>query len=209
MKSKEATGRNILLVSLLASGMMLLSPVLAFADEVPAEQVVRTGAEMLLPNMLEFIPMLVAFLLLWAILGKLGWPAIAGALDKREATIKDNLEKAEAARVEGERMLAEHQAQLDEARVEAAQIIANAKEAGEAVKADITAKAQQESADMIAKARLAIEAEKKAAIAELQGSVANMSVSVAGRLIGQDLSDDEHLKLIERYVAEAGSLDAN
>ncbi len=165
--------------------------------------------ELLIPKMGEFIPAVIGFIVLWIILAKFGWPVITGMLDKRTATIKESLEKAEEARVEGERLLAEHKKQMDEARVQSAEIIADAKRAGEAVKADITAKAQAEAEDMIAKASVAIESQKKAAIAELQSSVADMSVSVAGRLIGQDLTDAEHLKIIERYVAEAGSLDAN
>lgn len=205
VKAKSVTGRKTLLVSLLASGLFLTTPMMALAEESGSSG----GFSLLIPKMGEFIPALVAFIIIWVILAKVGWPAITGMLDKREKTIKDSLEQAELAKVESERLLAEHKAQLDEARVEAAQIVANAKEAGEAVKADITAKAQQESADMISKAHLAIEAEKKAAIAELQSSVADISVSVAGRLIGEDLSDDEHLKLIERYVAEAGNIDAN
>lgn len=76
------------------------------------------------------------------------------------------------------------------------------------MKADITAKAQAEAADMIEKAHAAIEAEKKAAIADLQGSVADLSINVAAKLIGNDLTDDEHRKMIERYVAEAGSFNA-
>ena len=44
---------------------------------------------------------------------------------------------------------------------------------------------------------------------ELQGSVADLSVSVASRLIGEDLNDAEHRKIIERYVNEAGSFNAN
>lgn len=165
--------------------------------------------DLLIPKIGEFIPALVAFIILWIILAKFGWPAITKMLDKRTATIKEALSKAEQAQIESERLLAEHQAQLDEARVEASQIIADAKRTGEALKAELNAKAQQESEDMIAKAQVAIEAEKKAAIAELQGSVANLSVSVAGRLIGEDLTDAEHLKVVERYIAEAGSIDAN
>ena len=61
---------------------------------------------------------------------------------------------------------------------------------------------------MIEKARGAIEAEKKAAVAELQGSIADLSVDVASRLVGHDLNDDEHRKIIEHYVTEAGSFNA-
>ena len=67
--------------------------------------------------------------------------------------------------------------------------------------------AEQEAAAKAA-ALAAAEAEKKAAIADLQGSVADLSINVAAKLIGNDLTDDEHRKMIERYVAEAGSFNA-
>jgi F-type H+-transporting ATPase subunit b len=143
------------------------------------------------------------------ILAKFGWPAITGMLDKRVTTIKESLEQAENAKIESAQLLEEHKAQLDDAKKQAAQIIAEAKQSGEAVREAITAKAQEEAEAMIAKARVAIEAEKKAAIAELQGSVADLSVSVAGRLVGQDLSDADHRRIIEHYLSEAGALNAN
>ena len=40
-------------------------------------------------------------------------------------------------------------------------------------------------------------------------SVADLSVAVAGKLIGAELSKEDHLKVIEKYVSEAGSLNAN
>lgn len=187
-----------------ASAVSALLPTYAFAAEGST-----TGIAAILPQMDEFIPMLVAFIILWIILAKFGWPLFEGMLDKREKTIKDALEKSESARAESERVLQEYQRQLEDAKSQAAQIVADAKQTGEAVKADITAKAQSEAETMIAKAHAAIEADKKAAISELQGSVADLSVSVAGRLIGEDLSDAEHRKIIERYVNEAGSFNAN
>ena len=59
------------------------------------------------------------------------------------------------------------------------------------------------------KARVAIEVETKAALADLQGSIADLSVDVASRMVANDLSDDEHRAIIERYVSEAGSFHAN
>ena len=153
--------------------------------------------------------MLIAFLVLWFVLAKFGWPKFNDMLEKREQTIKESLEKSEQARIESERVLEEYKSQLEDAKSQAAQIVADAKKTGEAVKADITAKAQSEATVMIEKAHAAIEADKKAAISELQGSVADLSVAVASRLIGEDLGDDEHRKIIERYVNEAGSFNAN
>ena len=153
-------------VAKVAFGALALNaafPALAFAAE--AEQ--EGGISAILPDMAEFIPMLIAFIILWIILAKFGWPMFAGMLEKRENTM------------------------------------------GEAVKADITAQAQTEAADMIAKAKAAIEAEKKQAISELQATVADTSVDVAARLIGEDLTEGEHRAIIERYVKEAGSFNGN
>ena len=174
-------------------------PALAFASEEESG-----GLSAILPDMAEFIPMLIAFIILWIILAK-----FAGMLEKRENTIREALKKSEEAQIESERVLAEYQQQLADAKTHSAQIIADARAVGEAVKADITAQAQTEAADMIAKAKAAIEAEKKAAVAELQSSIADTSVDVASRLIGQDLTEGEHRAIIERYVKEAGSFNGN
>lgn len=186
-----------------ASLMLAGMPATAFASEGSG------GISAILPHMDEFLPMLVAFILLWIVLAKFGWPVFEGMLQKRETTIRTALAKSEEAQIESERILAEYKTQLADAKAQSAQIIAEARAVGESVKADITAKAQAEAADMIAKAKVAIEAEKKQAVAELQASVADVSVDVAARLIGEDLTDDEHRKIIERYVNEAGSFNAN
>ena len=182
------------------------SPVLAFAAEGEEE---AGGLSVILPEMLEFVPMLIAFIILWIVLAKFGWPMFNGMLEKRENTIREALKKSEEAQIESERVLAEYQQQLADAKTQSAQSIADARAVGEAVKADITAQAQTEAADMIAKAKAAIEAEKKAAVAELQSSIADTSVDVAARLIGEDLTEGEHRAIIERYVKEAGSFNGN
>ena len=202
-RAKKASTR-MGVAAVAGAGMTFAFPALAFASEEEAG-----GISAILPDMAEFIPMLIIFILLWIILAKFGWPMFEAMLDKREKMVKDALEKSEEARIESERVLEEYRVQLADAKAQAAQIVADAKQTGEAAKADITAKAQSEATDMIAKARTAIEAEKKAAIAELQSSVADTSVAVAARLIGEDLSESEHRKMIERYVNEAGSFDAN
>ena len=171
-------------------------PMSAFAAESGA------GIEAILPQMEEFIPMLVAFIILWIVLAKFGWPLFEGMLEKRENTIKTNLEKAEEARQESERLLVEYQEQLEGAKSLAQNMLNNAQKSGEALEKEIADRA------MIEKAKVAIEAEKRAAMKELQDSMADTSIAVASRLIGEDFSDEEHRKLIERYVKEAGSLNA-
>lgn len=185
-----------------AASLACAFPTLAFASE-------KEGIAVLIPDMNEFIPMLVAFILILIILAKFGWPVVDNIVTKRENTIKEALKKSEEAQIESERVLAEYRDQLAEAKTQSAQIIADAHATGEAVKAEITEKAQAEATEMIAKAKVAIEAEKKQAIADLQASIADTSVDVAARLIGEDLTEGEHRAIIERYVREAGSFNAN
>ena len=104
--------------------------------------------------------------------------------------------------------MAEYQEQLEGAKSLAANMLNNAQKSGEALEKEITERARAEADAMIEKAKVAIEAEKRAALKDLQNSMADTSIAVASRLIGEDFSDEEHRKLIERYVKEAGSLNA-
>ena len=194
-------GKKMLASLGLASTLVCALPTFAFAAE-------EGGIGKILPDINEFIPMVIAFLIIAIVLAKFGWPMFEGIMVRREAAIKESLEKSEAARIESEKLLEEYKKQLADAKSQAAQIVADAKKTGESVKADIESKAQIEAANMIEKARVAIEAEKKQAVSELQGSVADLTVSVTARIVGEDLSDDEHRAIIERYVNEAGSFNA-
>lgn len=200
--STNKTARKFGAVAATAGVAALALPSYAFASQ-------GGGIAAILPNMDEFIPMLVAFIFLWIVLAKFGWPMFEGMLEHREKTIRNDLQVAEEARQESERVLAEYKQQLAEAKAEASRIVSDAKKAGEEVKADITAKAQKEAAEMIEKAHVAIEAEKKAAMADLRGSAADLSIAVAAKLIGNDLSDEDHRQMIKRYVEEAGSFNAD
>ena len=195
------TGKKLLAATGLASALVCALTTFAFAAE-------EGGISSILPDMNEFVPMLIAFIIIVVVLAKFGWPMFEGIMVRRETAIKESLEKSEAARIESEKLLEEYKQQLAEAKAQASQIVADAKKAGESVKADIEGKAQVEAANMIEKAKVAIEAEKKQAVHELQSSVADLTVSVTARIVGEDLSDDEHRAIIERYVNEAGSFNA-
>jgi F-type H+-transporting ATPase subunit b len=163
----------------------------------------------IIPNLAEFIPALISFAIVFFVLSKFAWPAISEMLDQRADNIRESLERAENAKVEAERLLEEYKQTMAEARKEAGTILQQAKQSAETTRSEASAKAQADYDDLLVKAREAIEGEKRAAIAELQSSVADLTVAVAGKLIGTELSKEDHLKVIEKYLSEAGSLNAN
>ncbi|MDP3630433.1 MAG: F0F1 ATP synthase subunit B [Actinomycetota bacterium] len=163
----------------------------------------------LIPKMPEILVALTSFLVLFVILGKFAFPPVTKMLDERAEKIRESLEKAEETRVEAERLLEEYKVQMAEARAEAGKVIEQGRTVAENMKNEIIAKAREEAEAERTKAIESIRAEKLAAMAELQASVADLSVAVAGKIIGQQLSAADHAALIERSIAEVGSLHEN
>jgi F-type H+-transporting ATPase subunit b len=163
----------------------------------------------IIPLTSELLVSLVSFAVLFVVMWKFALPPITKMLDERADKIKDSLEKAEETRVEAERLLNEYKEQLAEARLESSRVIEQGRKVAETMKDEIVAKANEERESILARAREEIQGEKRVALAELQASVADLSVAVAGRIIGTTLSAADHAALIEKYVAEVGSLNEN
>jgi F-type H+-transporting ATPase subunit b len=165
--------------------------------------------EKIIPLTSELLVSLVSFLVLFVIMWRFALPPITKMLDERAEKIKDSLEQAEQTRVEAERLLGEYKEQLAEARLESNRVIEQGRKIAETMKEEIVTKANEERESILARAREEIQSEKRVALAELQASVADLSVAVAGRIIGSTLSAADHAALIEKYVAEVGTLNEN
>jgi len=188
----------------LSAGLALLAgtlPTTAFA-----ESGTETGMKLLLPNMGEFIPACIAFLVIWFVLAKFAWPMILGMMDEREKKIADDIEGAQKAREEAEEGARAVSDKLDEARREADEIVAKARREAEKQRAQILATAQDEAADIVAKAHETVESERKKAMIELSESVVDLSVDIAGKIIGDGMDESAQRTLAQKYLAEVGSL---
>jgi F-type H+-transporting ATPase subunit b len=163
----------------------------------------------IIPLTSELLVSLASFIVLFVIMWKFALPPITKMLDERAEKIKDSLEQAEQTRVEAERLLGEYKEQLAEARLESNRVIEQGRKVAETMKDEIVAKANEEREAILSRAREEIQSEKRVALAELQASVADLSVAVAGRIIGSTLSVADHAALIEKYVAEVGTLNEN
>ena len=145
---------------------------------------------------------LVVFVLLLLLLKKYAWTPILEALDAREKTVRDSLEQA--ARIQSESaQLAQEQAKLlAESRAQANQILQNAREAGEALKKSLETAAQEEKQRILVSATTEIEAQKRAAVSELRKTTAELSISIAEKLIRQNLDDAKSRALVDQLIQE-------
>lgn len=185
-------------------GLVGVITALAVLIPTPAFAEAPSGPEILLPKMAEFIPALIAFLIIWVVAAKFVWPSVLGMMDKREQKIQGDLDAAAAEKASAVKEHQEYQAQIANAQNEADEIIAEAKAQAEAERARILAKAQEEAAATVAKARDAVSSERRKAMAELSDSVIDLSVEIAGKIIGNSLSDSDQRKLAEKYLVEVG-----
>jgi F-type H+-transporting ATPase subunit b len=166
-----------------------------------------SGADILLPKPAEFIPALIAFLIIWFVLAKLAWPSILGMMEKRQQKIQGDLDAAEQARREAETNAEAYQTKILEAEREAEEIRSAARREAEEKRIEILAEAQKEAAATIAKAKDAVSNERKKAMIELSGQVVDLSVEIASKIIGNDLSQDAQRRLAERYLQEVTAPD--
>ena len=164
------------------------------------------GADILIPKPAEFIPALIAFLIIWVIMAKMAWPMIISTLDARQEKIQGDLDAAAKAQADAEEAKATYQAKIEEADRKADAIVAEAKRDAEVMRADMIAQAQEESQAIIAKAHDVIDAERSKAIVELSGQVVELSVQIASKVIGDGRDVEQQRQLAIKYLAEVGSL---
>ena len=145
--------------------------------------------------------MLLAFLVVFGILAKYGFPAITNMVDERNRYIDESLRKAHEAQERLANIEKEGESILQEAREKQAQILKEAAETRDAIVEQAQAKARSEGARLLDEAKMAIEQEKKAAIADIRQQVATLSVDIAEKVLRKNLKDDKsQMDLIDRML---------
>jgi F-type H+-transporting ATPase subunit b len=147
---------------------------------------------------------IVNFLVLLYLLRRFMWAPIMTTLDRRAAKIREGLELTESARREREQLKQEVEKRLAEARREAAAIAERTTKAAEAAAADIRTQAKAEADRIREKGRTDAQQLHDQALAQLRSEVASMAVLAASRILGREISADQHRALIERSLDEAG-----
>jgi F-type H+-transporting ATPase subunit b len=145
---------------------------------------------------------IVNFLLLLYLLNRFLFKRVFAFLDERQARIAKGLEDAESAARDRELARAEREAAVDEARKEAAAMIARATKIAEDSRAEIVAGAKAEAEKVTERARQEIVAEKEKAMAELRAHVADLALQAAAKLVRSDMNESTQRRLVEEFLAE-------
>jgi F-type H+-transporting ATPase subunit b len=157
----------------------------------------------LVPHWPELIIGAIAFLIVFALLAKVLMPRIAATLAERTDAIEGGLKRADEAQAEANKVLDRYRAQLADARHEAARLREQAKEEAAQIVAQGRADGVAERERIIASANAQIEADRQQALTALRAEVGTLAVELASRIVGESLADEaRQSRMVDRFLAE-------
>ena len=157
----------------------------------------------LVPDLTELIVGAVTFGIIFFALWKVLLPRLNQTLEERTDKIEGGLQRAEEAQAEANETLARYREQLAEARHEAARLREQAREQGAQIIAEMRDQAQAEARRLVEAAHAQIEADRQQALQSLRTEVGGLAVDLAGRVVGESLSDEaRQRRVVERFLDE-------
>ena len=171
------------------------------------ERVVSLASESepnpILPHTTEIIVGLVAFSILYYVLNKAVVPRFEKAFKERANAIEGGIARAEQAQAEASAALANYQAQLADARGEAAKLREDARVQGAAIIEEMRAQAQAEADRIVASAHNQIQSERQQAVIALRNEMGTLAIELASKIVGEAL--DDQARRITSWVALAAA----
>lgn len=164
----------------------------------------------LLPEAGLLFWMLLSFGILFFVLYKYGFPVIISMIEARKRFIDEALTNAKEANERLKGVEAESRMILEKANEEQMRIIREAVTTKEQIISEAKKTAENEAARLLLEAREAIRNEKEDALRELRGQVAELSISIAGKVLREKLSDESLGKeYINKLLDEALTVKEN
>lgn len=147
----------------------------------------------------------VAFFVIRLLFKKLLIPVI----NKRQEQINASIDGASKAEEEAKHHEEESKQAIEDARVQASEIIENSKENAEKQAAIIKEKANEEAAEILARAESDAKRMKRVALEEMKDEISDLAVVIAGKVIGDIVSEYKLKELSNKYTDEALSNEVN
>jgi F-type H+-transporting ATPase subunit b len=140
------------------------------------------------------------FVIVVGIIYKLMGKRIAQFFSSRTYQIETELKDLDARRDEAEKKLKEVERRIANLEQEREEILAAAKEQGEALKVQIIEKAKQTAEQIKAQARLSAEQEAKMAYEAVKAELADKIAEAAEKIVSEKLTEEGHKALINDYL---------
>ena len=160
------------------------------------------AASLLAPNLGLFFWIAIVFGLLLFVLSKYAWGPITNALDERERTIDESIQRAERALAEAKQIQADNEKARREAEQEGQRILREARETAERLRTEEVEKTRAQIRQMQEQAQAEIEREKQGALDELRAEVADLAIRAAEKILQENLDAKRQHRLVDNFIDE-------
>ena len=157
----------------------------------------------IIPHPGELIFGLIAIAILYYVVRRYVVPRLETIFAERTAAIEGGIAKAEQAQAAANEAQQRLEAELAQARVEAARIREDARAEAAQIGAELRARAQEDAARITAAAQQQLQAERQQTFVQLRGEVGRLAVDLASRIVQESLADDaRQRRVVDRFLAE-------
>lgn len=147
--------------------------------------------------------MFIAFIILFFVLAKWGWPIIIKNMEERADTIDKGVEYAKEAKAQLDSARADAQKFLDEARKQQAEILRDAAKMKSQIIEEAKKEASEEAKKVMDAAKVSIEQSRKEAELQFRDEVSKFSLDIAEKMVRNQLkSDKAQTELVNKLLDE-------
>lgn len=125
-------------------------------------------------------------------------------LEKRRALADAQIREAEEAKATAQAIKSEYESNMQEAKNKANEILTAAQKTATVQSEEILKEASIQAAAMKAKAENDIAQEKRKAVNDIKNEIGGMAMEIAGKVIEREISEEDHTKLIDEFIANVG-----
>ena len=145
---------------------------------------------------------IITFLVGLAVLWRVAYKPIAGIFKQRADKISGDLDAAEKARHDVERIKSDYEAQMARLTEQAQKMMSQAVKDAQSVREEIVNGAKDQSQAILARAVEQIEFEKQKAVKELRRQVLELSLIIAEKTIGETINKDLQRRLVDQFFSQ-------
>ena len=129
---------------------------------------------------------------------------IKAILDQRREAADKEITDAQAAKAEALVIKETYEKNMQEAKAQATTIVERAQRTAQTRSEEILRQANAEAVAIREKASTDIAQEKKKAINDAKDEIAGISLAIAGKVVGRELTADDQKNLIDSFIDELG-----
>ncbi len=157
-------------------------------------------------DLTTIIATLLNTLILFLVLKHFLFDKVNKVVDERQKEIQDSYDRAEEAEKNAQKLEADYNEKIGQAKQESAEIIRDATKKAQARADEIIDEARVEAKGIRTNAENEIEREKKIAVNAIKDEISQIAFSAAAAVVEKDLTSEDNEKLIEKFIDNVGEV---